>query len=303
MEALRALRTRSATSTPATTTSPPRATTPSGASTSVRSARRRCSASCARCSARARSRLRALAGDRRRHRLLQPQPAAGRRRRRGHLHRHLARDGRHPERQRAAAGSPGPHRARRRRVPPLPRRELRPRPRPRRAPPPARPSSGRSASFTASCVPAARMVFAGEPSRVGDRLARSQARPAHCSRRCGGGLICARPAPPAEAGPKRRTRTTSSSGASTSTPSSRWTSMVPRQAGRFHRRQGPRRGAGRQLVRVVQPHARGKRRPRGRADAVAPVRVPRLPRAAAARRACSSHCSHRPSSTTCCSAP
>ena len=42
---------------------------------------------------RARPRLRALARDRRRHRLLQPQPAAGGRRARGDLHRHLARDG------------------------------------------------------------------------------------------------------------------------------------------------------------------------------------------------------------------
>ena len=58
--------------------------------------------------------------------------------------------------------------------------------------------------------------------------------------------------------------------------------VAPRAPGRLPRRHGPRRGADGQLVRLVQPRARGERRPRRRADAVAPVRVPRLPAASSA---------------------
>ena len=58
---------------------------------------------------------------------------------------------------------------------------------------------------------------------------------------------------------------------------------APCPAGRLRAGHGSRRGARRELVRVVQPRARGHRRARRRADAVAPLRVRRLSRAAAAR--------------------
>ena len=55
------------------------------------------------------------------------------------------------------------------------------------------------------------------------------------------------------------------------------------QGAGLHRHPRPRRGAAGQLVRLVQPHARGEREPRRHPVAVVPVRVPRLPRAAEGR--------------------
>ena len=61
-----------------------------------------------------------------------------------------------------------------------------------------------------------------------------------------------------------------------------------------------RRGADRDLVRLDEPHARGDRRARGRAVALAPVRVPRLPDAPGARpHRARGPAAARRSSTTC----
>ena len=174
-----------------------RRTTPSGASTSARSAASRCCGKLrkvlgarARAASTARSRS-APAPATSRSTCCRPASIDAR-----DLHRHLAGHARRAARQRRAA------RARR-----------------RDAPSPT-PSSCRSptssfdlvlghavlhhlpdldarvrASSAACCSPGGVLVFAGEPSRHGDRLAqRPQARPRCASRRCGGGLMRARPA-------------------------------------------------------------------------------------------------------------
>src|SRR6185436_15375983 len=59
----------------------------------------------------------------------------------------------------------------------------------------------------------------------------------------------------------------------------------PRGPGRLRRRARPGRGAARELVRLVQPHAGGERRPGRHPVGLDPVRVPRLHRAAGGRSA------------------
>ena len=294
---------RSATSTRATTTSRPRATTPSGGSISARSGRRRCSASCASSSAPSSTgatsaRWRSAPGTGYFSlNLLQTGARA-----RSDVHRHLSAGwwrASAPTRSTSGCTS-GP-----------------------RAPTPSR-SRSQDGSFDLVLghavlhhLPDLRRAFA-EFHRVlrpaagsrspashpgpGDRLAaipkRGAALLAPLWRRS-----CAaprRPPSPRQPGPGSST-TTSSSGSSTSTRSRPTDLSRTRCAARVQRHQRARRGAGRQLVRLVQPRARGQRRPGRRADAVAPVRVPRLPAAAATRRhACSSRCCRRRSSTTCC---
>ena len=146
----------------------------------------------------------------------------------------------------------------------------------RGAPPPARPATARSRSFTACCAPAA-----GSCSPA-SRRGRATASPAAQARRLAlaplwRAALRARPAPGRRtASTAPRTSDHDSSGSSTSTRSRRGPRSV-RAPRRVRRHPGPRRGARRELFRVVQPRARGERRSRRRADAVAAVRVSRLP--------------------------
>ena len=142
------------------------------------------------------------------------------------------------------------------------------------------------AEFARVLRPGGTLFFAGEPSRRGDRIAawpkRAALRAAPLWRR----VVRARPAvygvsnggPPRRRGRRARARV-----------GRRRARVRPRRPAaadggrRLHRRDGPRRGAARELVRLVQPHARGEREPRRHPVAVVPVRVPRLPRPAARR--------------------
>ena len=179
-------------------------------------------------------------------------------------------------------------------------RVVRPRARPRRPAPPARPRRRRSREFHRVLRPGGRVVFAGEPSRVGDRIAAvPQARGA------------SRAAPLWRRADARRAR-----------PSTRAThgdaddhaleaivdvhAFVPDDLARASPRapgfddvQRPRRGAAGQLVRLGQPHARGDRRAR----TTVPWRGASTPTAATSRcrrstARCSSRGCRRRSSTT-----
>ena len=194
------------------------------------------------------------------------------------MHRHLARDARACWRAtpRGSASTSGP---------------------PRATPPRCRSRTARSTSSSAtrSCTtcptstrrsrefhrvlrPAGGSSFAGEPSRVGDRLASWPKRAAwQAPRRCGAALMRASEAehhgqhgdadPALETGGRRpRVRPR---GPRPRTPAPAASTDVTR----------PRRGAAGELVRLGQPHARGDRRPRRGAVGVEAVRLPRLPRA------------------------
>ena len=253
---------------------------------------------------RARPRLSALVGDRRRHRVLQPEPPPGRCGRRGDLHRHLARDGAHARRQRRPARSRRACDPGRRRVAAVRRRELRPRARSRGASPPAEPRPG-----VCRVPPGARPRG---PDRVRRRAfalrrsarVRAQARSGGGGAAVASGAAGALRAAPCRAGLARGSRARAR--ALRRHPRLRPRRAVarsPRQAG-FEPGQGPRRGARGQLVRLVQPHARGDGHARGRPDG----RGARTPSAAtccssASTSRCSSRCCRRRSSTTCCSAP
>ena len=120
------------------------------------------------------------------------------------------------------------------------------------------------AEFHRVLRPGGRIVFAGEPSRFGDRLARLPKRGAEraraaVARAAAGAARARRPAAPGRGG---RARPRARARASTSTPSRPGDLAALRRAGRVRRGPGSRRGAGRQLVRLVQPSARGQRRPR-----------------------------------------
>ena len=190
----------------------------------------------------------------------------------------------------------------RRRVAAVRRRELRSGARPRRAPPPPRPRP-RVCRICARAAPRrpdrvrGRAVEERRPARLAAQARRHRARAAVA------GGAPARPAPP-ELGRRRRraARRTMVSSASSTSMRSR-----PGSSRAFARRAGftEVKIRGEELVancvRVVQPRARGERRPRAGADAVASVRVPRLP--AAAARSTSSvlePCFRRRCSTTCC---
>ena len=227
--------------------------------------------------------VRALAGDRRRHGLLQPQHAAGGRRRRRHVHRHLPRHARHARGQRRAArAGRGDRRLRRRRAA-VRGRELRPRLRPRRAAPPARARSRLRrvpprAAAGRDAVLRRRALAPGRPHRRRAQ-ARRVADLARLARRAAGAEGAAPERPPAG----RTATTTTSSRRSTCTPSCPSDLERHAAAAGFERGARARRGAAGELVRLVQPHAGGQRGPEGDPDAVDPLRAPRLPAAAGRR--------------------
>ena len=210
--------------------------------------------------------VRALAGDRRRHGLLQPQHAAGGRRRRGDLHRHLARACSPRSRRNARAARPrrGDRRLRRRRAA-VRGRELRPRLRPRRAAPPARARALVRRVPSRAAARAGRCSSPASPRATGDRIAaRAQARRvAHLARR--GARRCGVPKAPHLQRPPdgRRRRPPPRGRRSTCTRSSPATSSATPPAAGFDARARARRRAAGQLVRLVQPHAGGQRGPEG----------------------------------------
>ena len=251
---------------------------------------------CARRSARQARALPALARDRRGDGLLHAEHAARRADRAGHLQRHLAGHAREPRRQRRAAGA-----ARSRRCPPTP-------------------SACRSriesfdlvlghavlhhipdlprafAEFERVLAPGGTLLFAGEPSRYGDRLASVPKRAAGAVAPLWRRAIGARPAPPADGG----------------APDAALESVVDvhafapaelralRRGRRLRRRARHRRGAAGELVRLDQPHARGDRRARSTCrgpGASTPTAATCCCRSSTA--GCSSRGCRRRSSTTC----
>ena len=158
------------------------------------------------------------------------------------------------------------------------------------------------AEFARVLRPGGTLFFAGEPSRQGDRIAawpkRAAMRAAPLWRRA----VRARPADygHANGGPPRpedaEHALESVVDVHAFDPADLRAADGRRRAGRRPR---PGRGAARELVRLVQPHARGERAPRRHPVAVVPVRLPRLPRAPARRpRAARAAPAARRSSTT-----
>ena len=128
-----------------------------------------------------------------RHRLLHAEPQARRRDRRGARHRPQPRHGRGGAAQRARPRLRGRGPGRRRRAAALRRRHVRPRHRARGAAPHPRPRSGASREILRVLKPGGRFVFAGEPTRHGDFVARRLSRlhlvgghPAHPAAGAGG---------------------------------------------------------------------------------------------------------------------
>ena len=213
----------------------------------------------------------------------------------GHLHRHLRGHARDAGRQRAAA-RPGGADA----CPPTPSAcRSRTRASTSCSATPCCTTSptcrARSRSSRACSRRAARCCSPASRRRYGDRLASVPKRAAGARRAAVARAIGARPR---AAGRGRRTRRR------------RWRrrrrprvragrAVAASHARRAAGRAGQRRGAAGELVRLDQPHARGDRRARRRAVGVAPVRLPRLPAAAAARPPrCWSRACRRRSSTT-----
>ena len=143
------------------------------------------------------------------------------------------------------------------------------------------------AEFHRVLKPGGTVVFAGEPSRYGDRLARVPKRGAARGRAAvAAGDRRARGAAPARTGTATARPARRGPRARALRRHPRVRARRPRGARARRRLRGrarARRGAGRELVRLDEPRARGDRRPRGRAVGLAPVRLPRLPGAAAAR--------------------
>ena len=126
--------------------------------------------------------------------------------------------------------------------------------------------------FARVLAPGGTIVFAGEPSRTGDRLAGVPKRAASTIAPLWRRAIGARPAPPAEGGaPDAALEGFVDVHAFAPAELSR----AAKNAG-FQGRARERRGAAGQLVRLDQPHAGGDRRPARRAVGLAPVRVSRI---------------------------
>ncbi len=135
------------------------------------------------------------------------------------------------------------------------------------------------AEFARVLAPGGTVLFAGEPSRYGDRLARVPKRAAGALAPLWRRALGARAAAPHDE----------------QVPDAALEGFVdvhafaPGELARAARSAGfadvrvTRRGAAGQLVRLDQSHARGDGRARGRAVGVAPVRLPRLPAAAGPR--------------------
>ena len=185
----------------------------------------------------------------------------------------------------------------RRRRPPVPRRLVRSRLRPCRAAPSARPAGrdGRAAARAASRrrdrLLRRAVALRGPPGGVaqadglpgGARLARAGGRP--------GGGAQRTPRGPGGGSPGGR------GGRARLHPGGPHAGRPARRTGG---RASARRGACREPVRLDQPRSGGHRRPPARAPPVAPLRLPRLRRAAGRWTArCSSRGCRRPSSTTC----
>ena len=151
--------------------------------------------------------------------------------------------------------------------------------------------------------PGRRVVFAGEPSRYGDRLAASpSAAPCALAPLWRAALARARRAPAHTAQQRRRGDHALEALVDVHAFDARRARRLARRRRASSDVRVTRRGAAGELVRLGQPRAGGHRRPRRRAVAVAPVRLPRLPRAPARRpRACSRAACRRRSSTTSCS--
>ena len=136
-------------------------------------------------------------------------------------------------------------------------------------------STARFAEFKRVLKPGGMLFFAGEPSRQRrPHRRRTPSAPRSRPRRCG--------ARRSRRGPRRRTTarptrtSTRSRPSSTSTPSSRPTSSATRPQAGFADVRVRGRGAAGELVRLVQPHARGERGAQGHPAGLDPVRLPRL---------------------------
>ena len=130
--------------------------------------------------------------------------------------------------------------------------------------------------FARVLEPGGTIVFAGEPSRYGDRFASVPKRAAGALAPLWRRAIGARPAPPAEGGAPDAAlegfvdvHAFAPAEALARGPQ-RWVRERARE----------RRGAAGELVRLDQPHPGGDRRPTRRALGMAPVRLPRVPAAA-----------------------
>ena len=182
------------------------------------------------------------------------------------VHRHLPGHAR-----RAASATPSAlgldveTRRRRRRGAAVRGRQLRPRASATRSCTTCPTSTRRSREFHRVLRPGGTVVFAGEPSRYGDRIAnvpkRAASRVAPLWRRAD-----ARARRRRRATSRRRRREPPARGrSSTSTPSRPSELAGAARARRLRRRARARRGAAGQLVRLGQPRAGGDRRPRRRA--------------------------------------
>jgi SAM-dependent methyltransferase len=130
------------------------------------------------------------------------------------------------------------------------------------------------AEFLRVLKPGGQVAFAGEPSRYGDRIANYPKRAANRLAPAWRALMRARPAVEGH----------SDGGAENHQLESQVDvhAFTPQDRG-LRGRSRARRGAAGELVRLDEPRPRGDRRPGDRADGLAPVRLPRLHRAAEAR--------------------
>ncbi len=154
--------------------------------------------------------------------------------------------------------------------------------------------------FARVLAPGGTVLFAGEPSRYGDRLAKVPKRAAGAVAPLWRRAIGARPAPPADGGAPEASL---EGFVDVHAFSPGELSGFARHAG-SHGHSRNRRGAAGQLVRLDQPHAGGHRPSRRRALGLAQLRLSRLSGAAGRGSAvCWSHACRRPCSTTSSSRP